>query len=276
MKEHSYKPVLYFLVAFAITWVNGFLLVFQSYSGGERSLLNLLLGYMGPFLAAVFFFTVFRKEGLTKDFLSRLWRFKGVKFRYIPFVLLLLPAAMLVAILISMVFGQPGSQLQLAEELQVFNGEAILSMVILMLVPVLEELGWRGYGVDSLYSRFDLFGTSLIFGLLWGAWHLPIFFIPGSYQASLWVMNPIFAINFFVGIIPLAFIMNWIYYKNNRSIWPVAVFHIMVNLSSELFQATQVSKCILTLVLMAVAAGIIYYDRNLFFTTEHTRIKSFT
>lgn len=276
MKEHQYKPVLYFLIAFAITWVNGFLLVFQSYSGGERSLLNLLLGYMGPFLAALVFFVVYRKDQLAKAFLKRVWRVEGVRLWDVPFILFLLPLAMYVSILISLIFGQPESQLSLAEELKVFNGEAAFSMIILILVPVLEELGWRGYGVDSLYAKFDLFKTSLIFGILWGAWHLPIFFIPGSYQASLWAMNPIFAINFFVGIIPLAFIMNWLYYRNNRSILVVAVFHIMVNLSSELFQANQVSKCILTLVLAAVAARIVYYDRSLFFDDGDSSVESFT
>lgn len=271
MEKQPYKPLPYFMLAFAITWINGFMLVFQSYSGGERSLLNLLLGYMGPFLAALFFILVYRKDGLGKDFRQRLWRVRGIKLRTFLFALLLLPAAMLVAILISLVFGQPAQQLSLAEELKVFDGEAVMSLIILMLVPVLEELGWRGYGVDSLRSKYDLFKTSLIFGLLWGAWHLPIFFIPGSYQGSLWGMNPIFAINFFVGIIPLAFIMNWLFYRNHRSIFLVSLFHIMVNIGSELFQATQVSKCILTLVLSAVAAGIVYYDRAFFF--EESTVK---
>ncbi len=83
-----------------------------------------------------------------------------------------------------------------------------------------------------------------------------VFFIEGSYQASLWAMNPIYAINFFVGIIPLSYIMNWLYFKNNRSILIASIFHIMVNYSSELFEANQVSKCLLTLVL-AIIAGII-------------------
>ena len=33
-------------------------------------------------------------------------------------------------------------------------------MIILVLVPVLEELGWRGYGVDSLANRFSLFARA--------------------------------------------------------------------------------------------------------------------
>lgn len=115
----------------------------------------------------------------------------------------------------------------------------------------------ESYGVDALRTKNSLLRTSLYFGVIWGGvWHLPVFFIEGSYQASLWAMNPIYAINFFVGIIPLSYIMNWLYFKNNRSILIASIFHIMVNYSSELFEANQVSKCLLTLVL-AIIAGII-------------------
>jgi len=138
-------------------------------------------------------------------------------------------------------------------------------MVILVLVPVLEELGWRGYGVDSLASKFFLFGTSILFGALWAIWHLPVFFIKGSYQMSLLEQNPLFALNFFVGIIPLAVIMNYLYYKNRRSIALIALFHVMVNFSAELFEANQISKCIFTLVVTAVAATIIIGNQSFFF-----------
>ncbi len=50
-------------------------------------------------------------------------------------------------------------------------------MVILFLAPTLEELGWRGYGVDSLRSKFSLFKTTMLFAVIWGLWHLPLFFI---------------------------------------------------------------------------------------------------
>jgi len=135
----------------------------------------------------------------------------------------------------------------------------------LVLVPILEELGWRGYGLDSLTSKFNLFKTSLIFSLLWGLWHLPVFFIKGSYQSGLWEQSPLFTINFFVGLIPVAFIMNFLFYKNNRSIALMGLFHVLINYSSELFEANQVSKCILTLVLAVVAVIIIVRNTEFFF-----------
>ncbi len=182
--------------------------------------------------------------------------------------MLFLPAMILKSISISLFFGQSSEQFQIADELQVFNGELILSMIILLLVPLFEELGWRGYGVDALSKNHTILKSGLIFGFLWALWHLPVFFIKGSYQASLWEISPIFTVNFFVGIIPLAVIMNWLYYRINRSMLVLIVFHIMVNISSELFSATQISKTILTLVLILVSITLYFVDKDAIFNKK--------
>ena len=208
---------------------------------------------------------VFCDKDFRADFRKRIYNLRLIKKNYIPFTLFFLPITMVISILISIVFGQPSEQLRFAEEFKIFNGEVILSMIILVLVPLLEELGWRGYGVDSLASKFNLFRTSMIFGVLWGVWHLPAFFMKNSYQSSLWGQHPLFAVNFFVGIIPLAIIMNYLYYRNRRSIFLIALFHILVNYSSELFEANQISKCIFTLLLSVVAVIIVIRNKSFFF-----------
>jgi membrane protease YdiL (CAAX protease family) len=262
---HQYRPTIYFALAIAITWINGFILAAQSHQGGDKNIVNLLLAYMGPFIAALIMMYVFADKAFRADFRRRISDLGLINKRSLPFVLFFLPLAMVISIIISTAFGQPVEQLRFAEEFKIFEGEAILSMIILVLVPVLEELGWRGYGVDSLASKYNLFGTSIIFGILWAIWHLPVFFIKGSYQMSLWEQNPLFALNFFVGIIPMAIIMNYLFYKNQRSITLIALFHVTANFSAELFEANQISKCILTLVITLVAAIIIVRNKSFFF-----------
>ena len=268
IKDNKNKMVLYFALAFLITWINGFILAYQSHQGVEKNIINLLLGYMGPYIAALIIMFVFHSKEFRAEFRKRIYNVKLIKIKYLPFALFFLPLAMVLSILISIAFGQPSDQLRFAEEFKIFDGEVILSMILLVLVPFLEELGWRGYGVDSLSKRFNLFTASMIFAALWGLWHLPIFFIVDSYQSSLWGLHPLFAINFFVGIFPLSVIMNYLYYRNKRSILIVVIFHVLVNYSSELFEANQVSKCVFTLVLSAVAVIIVLKNKAFFFNDK--------
>jgi membrane protease YdiL (CAAX protease family) len=54
---------------------------------------------------------------------------------------------------------------------------------MLVIAPVLEELGWHSYGTDCLRSKMNLFKTSLVFGLFWGIWHMPLGSIRDYYQS---------------------------------------------------------------------------------------------
>jgi membrane protease YdiL (CAAX protease family) len=75
----------------------------------------------------------------------------------------------------------------LASEPNVMKGWQYFSLIVpLVLAPAMEKIGWRGYGIDSLRAHFNLLSTSMMFALLWGLWHLPLFFIKGYYQYELW------------------------------------------------------------------------------------------
>ena len=53
-------------------------------------------------------------------------------------------------------------------------------LVVALFAGSQEELGWRGYILDPLEERLGPFSGSLLLGVVWAAWHLPLFLIPGS------------------------------------------------------------------------------------------------
>jgi len=53
--------------------------------------------------------------------------------------------------------------------------------------PLGEEPGWRGYALPRLQNIFGPIRSSLLLGLLWAGWHLPLFFYPGWTTSSFWV-----------------------------------------------------------------------------------------
>jgi len=167
-------------------------------------------------------------------------------------------------VLISTIFGYSFDQFTIADEFS-FSIGGIPTLLVLLLAACFEELGWRGYAVESLNNKFNYFEATAIFGVLWSLWHLPMFFIPESYQAELLQEDFILVINFFVSIIPLAFIISWFCKKTSGSILGAILIHSVVNLSQEFFLVSPYTKCIQTLILIVIAAIFIIVDRNVFF-----------
>lgn len=52
-----------------------------------------------------------------------------------------------------------------------------------VLVGALEELGWSGFAAPRLRERFGVAGTGLVIGVLWGAWHFPLFWEADTFSA---------------------------------------------------------------------------------------------
>ena len=140
---------------------------------------------------------------------------------------------------------------------------------MLLLASTFEELGWHGYGFDSLTAKLSLLKATIVFGLLWSIWHLPLMFVSGSYQYELLRANPLYILNFFVSIVPLGIIISWIYLRNNRSVIMAILFHLIVNFSQEMFMITNNTKCIETIILILLAAVIVSGDKKLFLSNSN-------
>jgi len=52
--------------------------------------------------------------------------------------------------------------------------------------PLGEEPGWRGYALPRLEAAFGPLRGSLVLGLLWAGWHLPLFLYDGWTTSPLW------------------------------------------------------------------------------------------
>jgi len=261
----TYNPAAFFGITFLITWSTWFISAYFSYQKGMQTLQALFMipGLFAPLTAAMIMLFRAKKLELWSEYRDRLLSFKRIKMSMVPIMLFLMPAAILASIFVSLLFGKSADQFSIIQHFG-FSAGPVPVLLLLIVVPALEEMGWRGYGVDSLRSRFNLFNTSLIFGLLWALWHLPMFFIHHYYHNEL-LSNWVYAANFWISIFPTAIIINWLYYRNNRSIIACFLFHLSVDLACEMFQVEQFTKCISTGILILIAAWIVIAERKLFF-----------
>ena len=89
-----------------------------------------------------------------------------------------------------------------------------------------EEIGWRGFLVPELYKSQGFTKTSLITGIVWGVWHLPILlFADYNSGTPSWFAMPCFI----VMAISISFIYTWFRMKSG-SLWTAVILHASHNL----------------------------------------------
>jgi membrane protease YdiL (CAAX protease family) len=86
-----------------------------------------------------------------------------------------------------------------------------------------EEIGWRGLALPQLQERLGSLGGSVITGVLWALWHLPLFLMPGSSQYG----SPIVPYVFFICCVTI--IMALLVNKARGSVIVAILVHEAVN-----------------------------------------------
>lgn len=92
-----------------------------------------------------------------------------------------------------------------------------------------EEFGWRGYALPRLLRMWNPLIASLFLGVIWGVWHLPLFFISGVSQSFM----P-FSI-FLLLAIAFSIFFTWFYLKTDRNLFSALLFHTAINTSLSVF-----------------------------------------
>jgi membrane protease YdiL (CAAX protease family) len=107
-----------------------------------------------------------------------------------------------------------------------FNGTLFLTQLgsflpLLILGPLSEEIGWRGYALPRLQTRWNALISSLIVGLVWGLWHLPLFMMVGTPQHELKIPF----IGFLIGVMASSVLYTCLYNNTKKSLWSAILFH---------------------------------------------------
>ena len=101
----------------------------------------------------------------------------------------------------------------------------IIVVAIAISTPVQagEEIGWRGYALPRLAGRFGFARASILLGLIWSCWHLPIFFLRGAdkYGQSF----PVWTLQ----VVALSVAITWLYAHTNGSLLLTMLMHSAVN-----------------------------------------------
>jgi membrane protease YdiL (CAAX protease family) len=268
LKKYN-RPVLFYGVVITISWVFWFVWAWLSrsewYENPSVVFGGLILGLLGlctPFAVAMALILPDRER--RRELVSQIINFKGIRPIFLILCFLLFPLSILLAQVISLPFGGSVSQFKITENMS-FAG-VFPAWILLIVGPIMEEFGWHTYGTHCLRNRLNLFVTSILFAIIWGMWHIPLSRVQGHFQNEIAVTGVIYEINYFVSVMPYMLICNWIYYKTNRNIFLVILFHFEAGFFAELFQTHPDSKVIQTILLLIVSIIIICREKDFFFS----------
>jgi len=270
--EKYRHPFLFYGLSTAVPWAFWFAAAYLSHISPTNEFLATavgvlgIVGLLGPTLIA--FWMIWPHPDLRDDLKRRMIGLRGVRPVYIILTCFLMLASILLAQAISLMFGYSVDQFSFSGRSS-FSAGIFPGWFLLFLAPLVEELAWHSYGTDSLRQRMSLLNASLLFGVFWVLWHLPLFFIKGYYHSNVAETGLLYSLNFAVSLIPYTILMNWLYYKARRSILVAVVFHITAGCFNEVFATHPDSKVIQTGLLLLLAIVVIIRDRNFFLRRDY-------
>jgi membrane protease YdiL (CAAX protease family) len=248
-------PLKYFVIALAFT---GFFWGLAAL--GAREVIPALpglsvIGTFGPMVAAAILTAQESGRAGLRSLFGRVVRWRVAPLWYAVALLgpLVIPLGAMV-VEVAFLGGRPPSLGLLIGELP----STLLTILVnaaymLIFVTLGEEVGWRGYALPALQARYSALVASLILGVVWALWHLPVFFNPEMSYSNL---------SFFLFlpfIVLAAVLITWVFNSTGGSVLMAMFFHAVLNTNDVLWKALHENSVAPANAAEAAAANAQYY-----------------
>ncbi len=242
----------FFALAYAVSWLLWAPLVVSGDSSPSGpGFILLLLGSLVPSSVAILLVAVLHGRAGVRRLLHRLlvWRV-GVGWWV---AVALVSTLALGAVGLSVLLGGPSPDVTVAIP-------GAVALFVFFLFPGSaggEEIGWRGFALPQLQAARSALNASLVLGVVWGVWHLPLYLL-GTDIRPLSLFAP-----WVVLTVAASVIYTWIYNGTGGSLLMVVLFHAASNLPLVVFleplaKDDQVTQPFLIYVaLMVLAAAVV-------------------
>ena len=186
LKSAERFPFRYFVVTFLWSWLAWLPLVLAGFGliplgSGFLDAARLpltVLGIFGPAAGAFFSLRTLEGKGAVGRYLRGLLDFRfGWKAWIVPLVVL--GVSTCISWAIPELWGEP----RLGTLLPSLGLLPVYFLAMVFLGGGQEELGWRGYILDPLEERLGPWLGNMVLGVVWAAWHLPLFLTPGTTES---------------------------------------------------------------------------------------------
>ena len=213
----AHPLVAYFVVTYAISWLGALLVAAPALLAGKTpsqtvGLVMFPVMLLGPSLAGIILTGVVDGRAGLRDLFSRIGRWRVGPQWYLA--ALLIPPALILAVLLAL-----RALVSPAFAPHLFP----LGITFGVVAGLLEEIGWTGYAFPKLRARHGALAGSLILGVLWGLWHLPVVDYLGAASPHGVYWLPYF-LAFVAILVPIRVLIGWVY-SNTRSVLLAQLMH---------------------------------------------------
>jgi hypothetical protein len=216
-----YALFLYFVMAYAIAW--GGCLFIAAAKGFQTSIIGLTeIGFMflfmlaGPSLSSLILTAYFEGKSGLRHLFTRLknWRFR---WQWSAIAILTIPALSITTLLALSALVSP------IYKPEITLANIAFGVVAGLLAGFFEEIGWTGFALPRLQSKYSPLASGLILGVLWAFWHMMADFW-GNHAAFGLYWLPTFIIYWLIPLTAYRILMVWVY-QNSNSLPLMQVMH---------------------------------------------------
>ena len=181
-----------------------------------------LLGTFAPGLVALILTALGEGSAAARRLLARIGQW-DVSLRYYVFAIAYMPGIKLSVAVAHRI--ATGAWPQFGPEAWYVMAGAIL---ISTWVQAGEEIGWRGYALPRLSDRCGLAAASVLLGIVWAAWHLPLFFVRAA--DTFGQSFPLYLLQ----VTAVSIASAWLYWRTAGSLLLVMLLHAAINNTKDI------------------------------------------
>jgi membrane protease YdiL (CAAX protease family) len=237
LQKRQSRKWLFFIIALGWSWLFWIPLIFLKLVFNTMpGIILYTIGGLGPLLSAIYLVHTTQQKDEQREFWRRIIDFKRIPLCWFFVSLFIPPVIALFSILVSLFLSNEYTQWQ-PMWLLIQNPLILVLFLVstLLFGPLPEEIGWRGYGLESLQTKYSALQSSLIVGFFWVIWHIPLFLTKDSGFAALY---PLFSFPFWLwatSLLSISIIMTWIFNHTEKSTLTAILFHFSMSATSGFF-----------------------------------------
>jgi membrane protease YdiL (CAAX protease family) len=250
-KQRNISIIIFFVMTYAFSWTLWIPMALSSQNKLPIQIspfLGIIIGGMGPSISAIILILAELGTPGIGILLKRLIKWR-VAIQWYLFIFFIPAVIIVIAIIFYSLFEKVPLNIP-----NIGDWRIVILMTLLTFIiggPIGEELGWRGYALPKLLETRSPLLASIILGVGWGMWHLPLFWIPGSLQADI----PPFW--FMISIIAESILYTWIYNNSGGSLLLMVLFHTSINTWAKLLLFPAITNSILPIIFTFILETVI-------------------